>query len=44
MVGHDDGGKHREALLGVEAALVAVCVDAGQLNLVSGLTGVTQVT
>ena len=43
MVGHDDGGKHGEALFGVEAALVAVCVDAGQFDLVSRLTGVAQV-
>ena len=30
VVGHDDGVEHGKALAGIEGAVVAVCVDAGQ--------------
>ena len=43
VVGDDDGGEDGEAVLGVEAGVVAVAVDAGQLDLFPRPAGVAQV-
>ena len=43
MVGHDDRGKDGEPIADVEAGVVAVGVDSGQLNLVPRLADVAQV-
>lgn len=44
VVGHDDCGKNREALLGVEGRVVVVGVHARNLDVVARLDLVAQVT
>ena len=44
MISNDDSGKDRESVLGVEAGVIAVGVNPSQLNLISRLANITQIT
>ena len=44
MVGNDDCGTDRETIHGIKAEVIAVGVDTSDLNLISRLANIAQVT